>query len=234
MATLRVDLATVLARTELLKSLSQPELQMLAAHAVRRQFTAGELLFSEGEPCNGLHVIARGKIRIFKTSISGREQVLAMNGPGETIAELPVFDGGPYPASAAAVEDSEIAFISQRDFRSYCLEHPEVALKVLSVVGERLRRLVSLIEELSFTTVRQRLISMLVRLAQTRGKETERGIEFQLPSTHQELANQLGTVRELISRNLMRLHAEGFLDADARQIIVKDLKGLCAELESAS
>lgn len=234
MATLRVDLATVLARTELLKSLSQPELQMLAAHAVRRQFTAGELLFSEGEPCNGLHVIARGKIRIFKTSMSGREQVLAMNGPGETIAELPVFDGGPYPASAAAVEDSEIAFISQRDFRSYCLEHPEVALKVLSVVGERLRRLVSLIEELSFTTVRQRLISMLVRLAQTRGKETERGIEFQLPSTHQELANQLGTVRELISRNLMRLHAEGFLDADARQIIVKDLKGLCAELESAS
>ena len=234
MATLRVDLATVLARTELLKSLSQPELQMLAAHAVRRLFTAGELLFSEGEPCNGLHVISRGKVRIFKTSISGREQVLAMNGPGETIAELPVFDGGPYPASAAAVEDSEIAFISQRDFRSYCLEHPEVALKVLSVVGERLRRLVSLIEELSFTTVRQRLISMLVRLAQTRGRETERGIEFQLPSTHQELASQLGTVRELVSRNLMRLHAEGFLDADARQIIVKDLKGLCAELESVS
>lgn len=206
---------------------------MLSGRTVRKLFTAGELLFSEGEPCNGLHIIAHGKVRIFKTSMNGREQVLAVNGPGETIAELPVFDGGPYPASAVAVEDAEIAFISRRDFQAYCIEHPEVVLKVLSVVGARLRRLVGLIEELSFTTIRQRLISVLVKLAQTSGKKTGRGIEFQLPTTHQELANQLGTVRELVSRNLMRLQAEGLLDVDAHQIVVKDLKGLSAELETA-
>ena len=158
----------------------------------------------------------------------------AVNGPGETIAELPVFDGGPYPASAIAVEDVEIAFISRRDFHAYCLEHPEVALKVLSVVGARLRHLVGIIEELSFTTIRQRLISALIKLAQSQGKKTERGIEFQLPATHQEMANQLGTVRELISRNLMRLQAEGLLEVDARQIVVKDMKSLSAQLESAS
>ena len=207
---------------------------MLAARTVRKLFSAGELLFSEGEPCNGLYIIARGKIRIFKTSMSGREQVLGVNGPGETIAELPVFDGGPYPASAIAVEDVEIAFISRRDFHAYCLEHPEVALKVLSVVGARLRHLVGIIEELSFTTIRQRLISALIKLAQSQGKKTERGIEFQLPATHQEMANQLGTVRELISRNLMRLQAEGLLEVDARQIVVKDMKSLSAQLESAS
>ncbi len=207
---------------------------MLAARTVRKLFSAGELLFSEGEPCNGLYIIARGKIRIFKTSMSGREQVLAVNGPGETIAELPVFDGGPYPASAIAVEDVEIAFVSRRDFHAYCLEHPEVALKVLSVVGARLRHLVGIIEELSFTTIRQRLISALIKLAQSQGKKTERGIEFQLPATHQEMANQLGTVRELVSRNLMRLQAEGLLDVDARQIVVKDMKVLSAQLESAS
>ena len=105
---------------------------------------------------------------------------------------------------------------------------------VLSVVGARLRRLVGIIEELSFTTIRQRLISVLVKLAQTEGTKTERGIEFQLPATHQELANQLGTVRELISRNLMRLQAEGLLDVGARQIVVKDMKGLSALLESNS
>lgn len=204
---------------------------MLAGRTVRKLFTAGELLFSEGEPCNGLHIIARGKVRIFKTSISGREQVLAVNVPGETVAEVPVFDGGPYPASAVAADDAEIAFISRRDFQAYCIEHPEVALKVLSVVGARLRRLVGLIEELSFTTIRQRLISVLVKLAQTGGKRTESGIEFQLPATHQELANQLGTVRELVSRNLMRLQAEGFVEVDARRIVVKDLKALRAELE---
>ncbi|MGB7548462.1 MAG: Crp/Fnr family transcriptional regulator [Terracidiphilus sp.] len=229
----RVDLAAVLEKTALLSSLSQPELHLLAVRTVRKFFTAGELLFSEGEPCNGLNIIARGKIRIFKTSVSGREQVLALNGPGESVAELPVFDGGPYPASAAAIEDTEIVFISRRDFNAYCLEHPEVALKVLSVVGGRLRRLVGIIEELSFTTIRQRLIAALLSLAQSEGKKTARGIEFQLPASHQELANQLGTVRELISRNLMRLQAEGLLDVDARRIVVKDIKGLNALLDAA-
>jgi len=205
---------------------------MLAVRTVRKLFSAGELLFSEGEPCNGLHIIARGRVRIFKTSVSGREQVLAVNGPGESIAEVPVFDGGPYPASALAIEDAEIAFISRRDFQAYCMEHPEVALKVLQVVGVRLRRLVEIIEELSFTTIRQRLIAVLLKLAQNEGRKTERGIEFLLPSTHQELANQLGTVRELISRNLMRLQAEGLLDVDARQIVVKDVKGLNALLDT--
>ena len=232
MSAQRTDLAAVLEKTALFSNLSQPELQMLAARSVRKLFSAGELLFSEGEPCNGLHIIARGKVRIFKTSVGGREQVLAMNMPGESVAELPVFDGGPFPASAVATEETEIAYISRRDFQAYCMDHPEVALKVLEVVGTRLRRLVGIIEELSFTTVRQRLIAVLVKLAQGEGRTTSRGIEIQLPASHQELANQLGTVRELISRNLMRLQAEGLLDVDARQIVVKDIKGLSALLES--
>jgi CRP/FNR family transcriptional regulator len=229
-----IDLASVLEQTPLLSSLTAAELQSLAARTVRRHFVTGQLLFSEGEPCNGLHIIARGKIRIFKTSVSGREQVLALNGPGDTVAELPVFDGGPYPASAMAVDECDIAFISRRDFQAFCIEHPQVALKVLTVVGSRLRRLVGIIEELSFTTIRHRLISVLVKLAQSEGKKTERGIEFLLPATHQELAHQLGTVRELISRNLMRLQAEGLLEVDARQIVVKDLKELNALLESGN
>jgi CRP/FNR family cyclic AMP-dependent transcriptional regulator len=234
MTTPQIDWASVLERTPLFSSLSTNELQMLAARTSRKSLSAGQLLFSEGEPCTGLHIIARGKVRIFKTSMSGREQVLALNGPGETVAELPVFDGGAYPASAMALEDSEIAFISRRDFQAYCIEHPQVALKVLTVVGSRLRRLVGIIEELSFTTIRQRLISVLVKLAQSEGKQTPRGVEFMLPATHQELAHQLGTVRELISRNLMRLQAEGLLEVDARQIVVKDLKALSALLECSS
>jgi CRP/FNR family transcriptional regulator len=101
------------------------------------------------------------------------------------------------------------------------------------VVGARLRRLVGIIEELSFTTIRQRLIAVLVKLAESEGRNTTRSIEIQLPASHQELANQLGTVRELISRNLMRLQAEGLVDVDARQIVIKDLKSLSALLEAA-
>jgi CRP/FNR family transcriptional regulator len=231
---LRADLVHVLEKTALLSSLSHSELQMLASRTVRKRFAPRELLFSQDEPCRGLFIIARGKVRIFNTSLNGREQVLAVNLPGESVAELPVFDGGPYPASAMAIENTEVAFISRADFHAFCIEHPEVSLKVLSVVGARLRRLVGIIEELSFTTIRQRLISVLVKLAQTEGTKSDRGIEFQLPATHQELANQLGTVRELISRNLMRLQAEGLLDVDARRIVVKNMKGLSALLESAS
>ena len=232
MSTQRFDLVAALEGTALFSSLSAEELRALAARTVRKRFKTGELLFSEGEPCHGLHVIATGKVRIFKTSASGREQVLAVNLPGESVAELPVFDGGEYPASAIAIEETEIAFISQRDFHAYCLEHPQVALKVLSVVGARLRRLVCIIEELSFTTIRQRLVSTLIRLAESQGTMTAGGIEFQLPATHQELANQLGTVRELISRNLMRLQAEGLLEVEARRIVVKDMRGLSALLET--
>ena len=129
--------------------------------------------------------------------------------------------------------ETEIAFISRKDFRDYCLAHPEVALKVLAFVGARLRRLVAIIEELSFTTTRQRLISLLVRIAQSDGCKTERGVEVLLPGSNQELANQLGTVREVISRNLMRLQAEGLLEVDARKILIKDMRGLTALLEAS-
>ena len=146
MASERIDLAATLEKTALLSSLSRAEIQSLAARTVRKHFTSGELLFSEDEPCHGLHMIARGTVRIFKTSVNGREQVLALNHAGESVAELPVFDGGRYPASAMAMEDVELAFISRQDFLAFCLEHPEVALKMLAVVGARLRRLVGIIE----------------------------------------------------------------------------------------
>ncbi|HTS57682.1 MAG TPA: Crp/Fnr family transcriptional regulator, partial [Terriglobales bacterium] len=169
-----------------------------------------------------------GRIRIFKLSPSGREQVLAVEGPGSSFAELPVFDGGVYPASASALEDADVLFIARKDFQNYCREHPEVALKVLAVVGSRLRRLVGIIEDLSFTTVRQRLISLLLRLAQG-GTTTKQGVRVELTTTHQDLAAELGTVRELVSRNLSRLQAEGLLEVDGRTIIVKDLPALKRE-----
>ena len=101
-------------------------------------------------------------------------------------------------------------FVSKQDFQALCLAHPQVALKVLRVVGSRLRRLVGIIEELSFTTVRHRLASFLLRLAQKEGRQTPDGLEIMLPVSNQELASQIGTVRELVSRNLSRLAGGGF------------------------
>jgi CRP/FNR family cyclic AMP-dependent transcriptional regulator len=222
-----------LAKVALFSDLAEPELTFLAHRAVGRHFTPGEIIFSEGEPCAGLFVIESGNIRIFKSSAGGREQVLSIEGAGSSIAELPVFDGGAYPASAAAMDQAAVLFVSKQDFQALCLAHPQVALKVLRVVGARLRRLVGIIEELSFTTVRHRLASFLLQLAQKHGKRTSEGIEITLGISNQQLASQIGTVRELVSRNLSRLQSEGIVKIEGRNVVVPNLKALEAETHSS-
>lgn len=117
-------------------------------------------------------------------------------------------------------------FIRKQDFQALCLAYPEVALKVLQVVAARLRRLVGIIEELSFTTVRHRLASYLLALAEREGKRTADGVEVTLPASHQEVASQIGTVRELVSRNLSRFQAAGRLKIQGRNVMIHDLKSL--------
>ena len=223
----------ILKKTPLFAALDDSELNSLAERSGIRPFDTGEILFSEGDACAGLYIVVTGRIRIYKTSMGGREQVLTLEGPGSSIAELPVFDGGPYPASASALAPSEMLFISRADLRAICLEHPEVSLKLLQVVGARLRRLVGIIEELSFTTVRHRLISWILREATAEGRASERGIVFDLRASQQELAAHIGTVRELVSRNLARLQAQSFIEMNGREITVLDMEGLKADLGSA-
>jgi len=222
----KVNHSQTLAKVPIFSGLTEGELAFLLQRAVPRHYAAGEIVFGEGEPCLGMYVVESGHIRIFKSSSGGREHVLSVDGPGSSVAELPVFDGGTYPASAAAVDDATLLFVSKQDFHALCLAHPQVALKVLRVVGTRLRRLVGIIEELSFTTVRHRLASFLLRLAQKEGKRAGEGIQVALPASNQELASQIGTVRELVSRNLSRLQAEGMLQLDGRHVLILDLKAL--------
>jgi CRP/FNR family transcriptional regulator len=223
---------TILRKAALFAALSEDEMSALLRRVSSRKFERGEILFHEGDRCRGLFLVARGKIRIFKVSANGREQVLAIEGPGSSFAELPVFDGGNYPASASAFEDSEVLFISRKDFQDFCRDHPEVGLKVIAVVGSRLRRLVGIIEDLSFSTIRQRLIAQLLRLAQASPHRSAEGVRIELTKSQQDLAAELGTVRELISRNLGRLQAEGYLEVDGRNIVIKNLAGLKREQES--
>src|SRR5215468_7573268 len=213
----------VLRKTPLFAGLNEKEMRALVARVTQRPYQKNEQLFAEGDPCTGLYLVASDRVRIYKLSPSGREQVLAVEGPGSSFAELPVFDGGNYPAAATALEDTEVLFISRNDFQNFCREHPDVALKVIAVVGSRLRRLVGIIEELSFTTVRQRLISLLLQLAEKEGTRSKEGIQLELKKSHQDFAAELGTVRELVSRNLSRLQAEGFLEVEGRKLVVKDL-----------
>jgi CRP/FNR family transcriptional regulator len=224
----------LLKRVPIFSGLSEQEVASLMPRMVQRRFQAGEIIFTEGDACAGLYLVHTGNVRIFKSSAGGREQVLAIDGPGSSIAELPVFDGGNYPASAQAVNECNLFFLSRQDFQALCLQHPQVALKVLRVVGGRLRRLVGIIEELSFTTVRNRLIALLVRLAKADGNRNGDAVAVLLPANNSELAAQIGTVRELVSRNLSRLQADGLIQVDNRDLRIPSLKKLEAELEAAA
>jgi|ERR1035437_4469460 CRP/FNR family transcriptional regulator len=221
------------ARTELLQRIPmfaglEPEvIDALTQQAANRPFSSGQLLFNEGDPCEGMFLLVQGSVKIFKSSSSGRQLTLAVETAPATVAELPLFDGGPYPASVQAVDQVVALFIHKRDFRAVCLQHPQLPLQILTIVGRRLRALVALIESVTFGKVRQRLARTLVELADEAG-----GNSFSLPWTHQEIALNLGTVREVVSRNLNRFQAAGLIQVNHREIVVADREGLEREAEA--
>ena len=217
----------ILSAIPLFSSLTPAELQALAHRAVEKRFHAGEMLFWEGEPCAGIFLIAEGSVKIFKTAPSGREMMLSLERAPSTVAELPLFDGGPYPASVRAEEPALCYFLNKADFQSVCREFPDVALKVLAVVGHRLRHLVLMVESITFGSVTQRLARLLLDASRQAGAG-----EFPLPMTHQEIASRLGTVREVVSRNLARFRAEGLIRMEGHQVTILDRAGLEAEAES--
>jgi CRP/FNR family transcriptional regulator, cyclic AMP receptor protein len=216
----------VLARIPLFSGLGAAEIGALAQRAVEKRFARDEMLFWEGEPCAGIFLVAQGSVKIFKTSPGGREMMLALESAPSTVAELPLFDGGPYPASVRAVEPVVAYFIGKAEFHQVCRQYPDLALKLLAVIGRRLRQLVMLVESMTFGSVTQRLARLLLDTAGEGGRD-----ESTLP-THQELASRLGTVREVVSRNLARFRAEGLIRIEGRQFTVVDREGLEREAES--
>ena len=239
------EMAAALKAVPLFADLDDRQIETLAQRAVARRAEPGELLFAEGDPCMGLYVIVSGAVKILKESAQGREQVLAIERKGGVVAELPVFDGGPYPASCVPLEPSLLLFISKQDFRLCCQQDPELTLKVLASVGKRLRHLVGIIEELSFLTVRTRLAALLLQIVQEQGgqkaattssagakaregvsRKTAEPLRVPLRMTQQEMAARIGTVRELVSRNLGRLQAEGIIRLEGHTLVIEDLRRL--------
>ncbi|HBY60713.1 MAG TPA: Crp/Fnr family transcriptional regulator [Solibacterales bacterium] len=216
------------AKTQLLTGLTAEEREGIAVLAGARRFSAGEPLFYEGDPCEGLWVIASGSVKIVKTAPSGREITLAVESAPSSVAEVPLFDGGTYPASTVAVTDGIAFVLHKSDFHRFCEEHPQVPMKVLAVVGKRLRQLVGLIESVTFGSVRQRVARTLLEFSASAGAD-----RFALPVTHEEFANRLGTVREVVSRNLSRFQSEGMIRMEKGQVRIMNRAALEAEAEAS-
>lgn len=219
-----------LRRVPLFQELTEGELAALAANVSTRRYAAGRIIFSEGDPGGDVLIVHQGAVRIVRAAPNGRQQLLAIERAGSSLGEVSVFDGGPYSATAIADSDVEVLAIRGAYFRSLCESQPRVAARVIRVLGHRLRRLRDLVEELSRGTVRDRLITHLLRLAEQNGTPGSAGIEINLEENNEELAARLGTVREIVSRNLGRLHGEGLLRMRRRAITIPDLEALRREL----
>jgi CRP/FNR family cyclic AMP-dependent transcriptional regulator len=163
--------------------------------------------------------VEQGRIKLYKLSMEGREQVVRLVGPGEFINEVAVLDGGPNPVSAMAVRKSR-AWVIERDAMVKLLTlYPSLALGVIENLAAHARHLLSLVEDLSLRTVSARLAKLLLAQAEGRPEAPRR-------LTQQEMAAQLGTVREMVSRGLRSLEKEGIIRFDRHRIVILDREGL--------
>ena len=225
-----MDPVETLRRVPFFAVLPPEELRALAAHCVVRRLAREEILFAEGDPCQGLYVVQDGAVKLFKMADTGREQVLVIERAGSTVGELPLFDGGTFPASASAIEDSVLLFLPKREFLDLCRHNSEVTFAVIRTLAWRFRYMTSLVEELSLKEVSHRLARFLRDRALRLGTRTRRGIEFPLEETNQEIGAEIGTVRDLVSRNLRRFVDRGIIRLERRKVIVLDMAELEAQI----
>jgi len=219
--------AAMLRKVPFLAELDRSSMAELA-HASRTvKASKGEDLFTEGEPCRGMFLLLSGSMKVYRAAASGREQILAIESPGATIAELPLLDGGAYPASCAALEESELLLLPREAFADLLLRRPEVTMGVLRVICHRLRYLVALVEEVSLLEVPQRLAKYLLEISERRGSD------FTLTLSNREIANRLGTVREIVSRCLHRLAEQGAIQIERRRIRILSKEALRALIEES-
>jgi len=222
-----ISRSKVLGSIDLFSVLPPRELESLATVAREKVFESGEDLFYEGEPCKAIYIIAAGVVKIVKTTPAGRQVMLAMQTAPSTVAEVPIFDGGPYPATVTALKPTVALILLKEDFIATCRRNPDLTLRFLEIFSRRLRTLVNLVERITFGSVRQRLAQTLLDFAASSPESV-----FTLPETQEELAARLGSVREVISRNLSRFQSEGLIRMQRREMEILDRAGLQAEAET--
>jgi CRP-like cAMP-binding protein len=181
----------------------------LAREVQERRVRAGESILSEGDPCAGLHYVVSGRVRIYKASPDGREQVLRILGPGRTFNDVPVFDGGTTPGNASALDDGVIALIPKATMLRLVRDHPAVAQAVIETLAARLRAMTHLVEDVSLRGVTARVASLLLTCSHGESGLAEDAGLACTRLTQQELAAMTGSVREVVQRSLKILERDG-------------------------
>ncbi len=221
----RID---ILKTIPLFSGLTGDQLKTLASIAVRMAFNRGEIIFQDGDKGNGIYIVESGKIKVYKLSLDGKEQILHIFGPGHTFGEVPVFQGKSFPASAMTLEPSDIVFLPRDRFVDLISTTPALSMNMLADLSRRLRAFTLQIEALSLKEVPARLAAYILTLS----KEQKTPEQVRLPISKAQLANLIGTTPETISRMLKKMGDTGLIDVHTKTIDILDKDELIELSES--
>jgi CRP/FNR family transcriptional regulator len=208
----------ILRHSGVFAGLSADELTNLADLAVEQEFEAGSFIFWEGQAPEWLFVLVDGRVKVIKHSPSGKEFIVAFFGAGEMFGEVAVFQEQPYPATAQAVEETRVLGIRRADLLGFLAQNPKVALRIISVLGSRLRDAQNRLKDLAIEHADQRIARMLVMLSARLGTT--------LPFTRQEIAEMTGTTVETAIRVTSRFKDAGILRTVRGKVEIIDLAAL--------
>ncbi len=212
------DKTQILKSSSIFSSLNDDELSELANLATERNFTVNEFIFWDGDGPEWFNIIDQGQVKVFKHSSQGKEFIIAFFGTGEMLGEVAIFEDKPYPASAQAVTETRIVGIKRIDLLSFLARHPQVALKIINVLGGRLRDAHRRLSDLAGERVEQRLAGILLMLSAKLG--------LTLPFTRQEIADMAGTTIETAIRVMSQLRQRKIIRSVRGKVIILDAEKL--------
>ena len=187
-------------------------LKNIAEHTQLREVERGDILFWDGDPCAGLHIIESGSVKLYRVSPQGRQYIIAVLTEGATCNEVPAFDGGANPVNVEALETTRVWVVDAKILRDLVKANPEFSLKVLEKFGQNLRQMVGRVSEMAFYQVTHRLARLIAEIDEAPRQHW----------TQEQLAARLGTVREVVSRSLRELEKSGAIRMEDRRIQIAD------------
>jgi len=199
--------------------LGSTEMEKVKERVFEKSFQKNNLILLEGEPAEAVYFVVSGAVKAFKTSAEGKEQILCILRPGDSFNDVPVFDGGPNPASAVAMTPVTLYGITRADVETLLREHPNIAVNVIKVLAEKVRHFVSMVEDLSFRHVTSRVAKLLLKYAEDH--QEAGGDSGPAPRlTQQDMAAMVGTAREVVGRSLKTLEEDGAIRMDRHRIVI--------------
>lgn len=207
-------------------ALTEEEAGAVAEDVLVQRFSPREAIVVAGEACKGLYFIRSGTVRVYRMGPDGREQALRLASKGDTFGEVPVFDGGTMPAHVEAIKECVVLLVPLRVLQNVVRRHPEVSIALLELFSRRIRMFVELVEQLSLQTVEARLARYLFQLARIEGVEQDGEIVVSRDLTVQDLSTLLGSVREVVARQLHALQEDGVIRVERKRIAILDMEHL--------